>query len=175
MKKSSLLLLLLFLFSYVPICNGSNKLTDEIKGDLKKYMNEIPAIGMIADKVDYEGITLSDFKFLNGKKYVFCSPKEEVTALVNYAIDHDQLESLHLHHFIYGLYPDGPQGCLVRSFGFVDREGSTSFTIKAPCNKGVYEVRFSHGEGLTFETASEEWWKQGNPPSNTIMGVLIVE
>lgn len=152
----------------------SESLTDEIKRDIKKYTNEMPAIGMIMDTVEYDGITLSNFHFLSNKKYIICSPGDEVVATVDYEIDSDKLHTLHLHHFIYGLDPSGPQGDLVKSLGFRDSSGTAEFTLKAPNEKGYYTVRFCHGEGVTYDKAKDAWCKKGNPPDKTIMGVVFV-
>jgi len=155
--------------------NVSEDTTEEIKHDLKKYINEIPAIGMIMDRVDYDGIHLANFTFLNGKKYAVCAPGDHITAVVDYEIDSDKLSSLHLHHFIYGLDPSGPQGCLVKSLGFRDSKGTAELTIQAPQDKGMYQVRFCHGKGITYENAKDIWWKKGNPPEKTIMGIVVVK
>lgn len=153
----------------------SGSITEEVKHDLKKYINEIPAIGMIMDRVDYDGIHLQNFTFLNGKKYAVCSPGDQVSAIVDYEIDSEKLSTLHLHHFIYGLDPSGPQGCLVKSLGFKDSSGTAELILQAPQDKGLYQVRFCHGQGITYENAKDIWWKKGNPPAKTIMGIVVVK
>lgn len=163
------------LMTILPIYGDvSESLTEEIKRDIKKYTNEMPAIGMIMDKVEYDGVTLSNFRFQNGKKYIICSPNDSVTAHVEYEIDSDKLATFHLHHFIYGLDPSGPQGDLFKTLGFRDSTGDAEFTLKAPKEKGLYQVRFCHGEGVTYEKAKDAWLKKGNPPEKTIMGVVLV-
>src|SRR5690606_17033991 len=104
-----------------------------------------------------------------------CHPGDKVTAMVDYEIDSDQLSSFHLHHFIYGLDPSGPQGCLIKTLALTDSSGSAEFTLKAPQDKGVYQVRFCHSQGLTYDKAHETWWKKVNPNAITVMGVMIVE
>jgi len=163
------LLIMSFLYSDV------KDLSDEIKQDFKKYLNEIPGIGLILDEVEYEGLALKNFFFSNGKRFIVCPPETVIEATVDYELHPEMLETLHLHHFIYGLDPSGPQGCLVKSLGYFESEGSAKLEIKAPKDKGVYQVRFCHGEALTYEAAEEVWWNEGNPPEKTVMGIIVVE
>jgi hypothetical protein len=142
---------------------------------ISDYVKEIPGIGLISDSIEFDGITISDFAFETGHKYIFVKPGDKFVAQMHYEIDAAALASLHLHHFIIGLHVDGPQDCILHSMGLTDSKGETKVTLKAPKNSGAYQVRFCHAVGLTFEDAKEAWWRGEGASANTIMGIVIVQ
>lgn len=156
-----------------------DKITEDVKQDtelakqkIKQYIDKVPAIGFLQKKVKFDGIELSHFTFENGERVVVCMPGQKVNASVKYKIRSNELPSFHSHHLVVGLHPHGPQKVLAQNFGLFDSTDKTSFHLAAPQEKGVYEVRFCHVDGPAIK---ETWKKEGNPPSNTIMGFLIVQ
>lgn len=142
---------------------------------IDKYADEIPGIGLIADSIKFDGITISHFRFENDKKYVISNPGETIPAYMHYAIDASALKTLHRHHLIIGLYDDGPQECILHSYGIKDSEGDVSVNLIAPEKKGVYQVRFCHSIGLTDEQAQKAWWRGKGPSAKTIVGIVVVK
>ena len=175
-KFTTLLILSFCVTSLLPASNSSI---------LQKYTAEVPGIGLIMDKVEFDGITLKNLKFENndnsneitaGNKFVITKPGYEHTVSVDYELDADVIDTWDFHHFIYGLHRDGPQNCLLHSIGLVNDEGSTSFTLKAPEKTGVYQLRFCHATGYgTFDDVKDQWWDDESSTSETIMGIVIVE
>lgn len=148
-------------------------LKNELKGDLEKYANELPGKGFVSDEVEVEGIKLQNFKFMGGKKAVSCSPSDLIECQVDYETDKEEISAPKVHYFIVGFHHEGPQETIKRTLGFMSDSGTAKFSLQAPKEAGVYEVRFAHGTGITFDQASEDWWE--NPPeSNTTMGIVIV-
>ncbi|GAB4229262.1 MAG: hypothetical protein Tsb0021_06990 [Chlamydiales bacterium] len=157
-------------------------------GDLDEYIQQIPGIGLIADEINFEGICLKNLKFDQDSiesptediqvsdKFAILHANQEVTVLVDYQLDKKILEDFSFHHFIYGLHPEGPQGCILHSLGLADSVGTTFFRLRAPEKKGAYQLRFCHAEGYgTFEHVKNEWWKDNKATSQTIMGIVIVK
>ncbi len=136
-------------------------------------LDKFPYSGLILDKVELQGIEISDFKFENQKKLITVSPDETFSCTMSYEVDADDLESFHIYHLVIGLYDDGPQDCIVTSFGFRDAKGSKIVQLKAPEKKGVYEVRAAVGKGITCDQAKEDW--VSNSSTKTVLGIVLVK
>lgn len=143
--------------------------------DIKDYAKHIPGIGLISDSIAFDGIAISNFAFETNHKYIFVKANEEFNAEMDYAIDADAMSSLNLHHFIIGLQGDGPQDCVLHALGVRDSKGHATVTLTAPKNKGVYQVRFCHAVGLTYEQAKEAWWRGEGASADTIVGIVVVQ
>lgn len=153
---------------------------------IEDYVNDIPGIGLIANEINFEGIKLKNLSFdTNGnsdddvtvsKKYVITYPGKKHTVTVDYKINNKVLETFDLHHFLFGLHKDGPQGCLLHSLGITERKGRVTFTVTAPDKPGVYQLRFCHCEGYgSFEDVKDRWFDPSNATSATIMGIVVVK
>ena len=142
---------------------------------IDKYAKDIPGIGLISDSIEFDGITISQFRFNNDKKYIFVEPGQAFTAYMHYAIDASQLETLHRHHLIIGLHEDGPQECILHSYGIMNSEGDVDVNMKAPKKEGTYQVRFCHSVGLSDDDAKTAWWKGEGPSAKTIVGIVVVK
>ncbi len=176
--KNALLLLTAFVFSF----SHADSLSAKSIGD---YIDDIPGIGLIADKVNFDGITLKNLYFVRNvqgdtkdiiaDKYVITKPGNQFLVSVDYELDGKVLDNLELHHFIYGLHPKGPQNCFLHSLGITDSKGTAEFVLEVPEEKGVYQLRFCHATGYAvFETNKEEWWRSNSANAKTIMGIVVV-
>lgn len=139
------------------------------------HAKDIPGIGLISDSIEFDGITLSHFRFDNDKKYTYVEPEQEVAVHMHYDIDASLLKTLHLHHLVIGLYDDGPQQCILHSLGVIDSHGVICTTVKAPKKPGVYQVRFCHASGLSDSEAQTAWWRADGPSAKTIVGIIVVK
>ncbi|MEZ5315608.1 MAG: hypothetical protein R3E91_05325 [Chlamydiales bacterium] len=134
---------------------------------------QYPYIGLITNKIDLDGIEVSDFKFQeNEKKIMHVNPNEEFTCSFHYEIDGQFLDTLHLHHLVIGLYDNGPENCVLHSLGIMNSIGDIELQLKAPNKRGTYEVRLSRSEGISCQEAEKEWWKESS--RKTVLGVIIV-
>jgi hypothetical protein len=167
------------LFTATLILTGTltaKDISKELKNDLRKYIDKVPGIGMVTDKVECEGITLSDFSFMGGKKFVFAEPGEEIKCQVRYETHKEAFSNTSIHFFLVGLYPQKEaQTYVTKTLGFMNEAGVSDFTLIAPEEKGTYQVRFCHGAGLTFEQAKESWHYDDHASPETVMGVVIVK
>jgi len=135
-------------------------------------LDKFPYSGLVLDKVELQGIEISDFMFENQKKFISVGPDETFSCTMFYEVDADDLENFHLYHLVIGLHDDGPQDCVVTSFGLRDAEGSKIVQLKAPQKKGVYEVRVAVGKGITCDQANEDWLS--NNSTKTVLGIVLV-
>lgn len=150
-------------------------LEEKLKQHIDELRADIPAIGLISE-IDYDGLTVRNFRFDTNEKYTIINPGEKVSATLEYEVDADKIKDHHLHHFIYGLYPYGPIGCLVHSVGIKDSKGEMKISFNAPTEPGLYQLRICHSpKGIICSKARQEWDKGDNPPNNTIIGLVYVE
>lgn len=136
-------------------------------------IHDIPYSGLVLNKVELKGAVISDFHFANNQKFIRVAPGERFECHAQYEIDASELDSLHRYHLIFGLYGQGPQNAITSSIGLIDFEGSSFLELTAPEEKGIYEVRVSILEGLTYNRAKENWNQTAT--AKTILGIVVVE
>ena len=148
----------------------------ECKEPLNSYFKEFPWMGLIANKISYGPITLSDVDLQDGHRLAVVGPGETVHGSLHYSVRAEDLDLLHRYHLVVGLKGQGAQDCVTHNYGLWNSRGEGTFTIKAPKKPGVYEVRFILSEGITCEKARDEWnLGHETPTSSATIGVLIVE
>ena len=160
MKK---LIALLTVFSMAACTSGFS---------IEKDIQKLPYSGLVLDSVDLDGIKIEGFKFENDYRIIHVKPDEEFTCYFHYQIESKHLKNFNLHHVVIGLYDDGPQECVFHSLGIKDSSGSLAVSLKAPSEKGVYEVRFSRSKCLSCDKAKEDWWKESSHKS--VLGFVVV-
>lgn len=147
-----------------------------VEKSIDHYVQSYPYLGLVMNEVQYGPITIKDVRLNDHDRVAKVAPGETVQGKLKYKIDSKGLETLHLHHIIVGLKNVGAQDCIAHSFGVWDSKGKATFELKAPEEKGVYEVRFCYAEALSCHDARETWTQDNDQPSShATMGVLIVE
>lgn len=141
---------------------------------INKWIKSTPWIGLVAKEVKYGSITLKDLDLDKSGRLVMAEPGEVIEAEVKYKVDSDQMDSLSLHHVIVGIKGEDDAACITHSFGLWDKKGKSSFTLKAPEKKGVYEVRFGYTEAVFCDEAVKAW-KDDTPSAEATVGIIIVE
>lgn len=144
------------------------------KDRLNEWIHSYPYIGLVTEEVTYGPIALKKLNLENKGRVVIAKPGETVFGTVHYRVDADKLDTLHLHHIILGIEGKDSQTCLTHALGVWDAQGRVHFSISAPPERGVYELRFDYQTALTCSEASKEWRKE--PPSaKATVGIIIVE
>lgn len=150
--------------------------TQPLTARISDYLKECPWIGLIANEITYGPITVSNVHVHDGDKLAFVVPGETLNGSLKYKIKAKDLSSLHLYHLIIGIKGVGAQECVTHNLGVWNTKGKGRFNLKAPLEKGIYEVRFQLTEGLTCEEAQNVWNSgQETPNSSATIGVIIVE
>jgi hypothetical protein len=144
---------------------------------LTNYLAEFPSLGLILNEVSYGPITISDIHLNDGVRMIYAMPGQIIDGDLTYKIDTSQQEFLSRHHLVVGIKGLGGQDCAIHSLGiFNTKEGKADFTLKAPLEPGLYEVRFSYQEAPTCEEARSVWTAEmGEPSSATTIAIIIVE
>lgn len=148
----------------------------QTKKEFNEYFKEFPWIGLIANKISYGPITIYDVNIDDADKLAIVAPGETLHGSLRYKVHSKHLDSLHRYHLVIGIKGQGAQDCVTHTLGIWDSKGKGRFTLKAPLQTGVYEVRFLFTEGLTCEGAQDAW-NSGvdTPTSAATIGVIIVE
>jgi hypothetical protein len=171
--KNQILSLLIFALTCIMPLHATEAPMDKINN----LINSFPYIGLVTKEVTYGPITLRDFNLENDGRVVFADPGELINGTVKYKINSDKIESWNMHHIIVGIkdqdYPES-QVCITHSLGAWDKKGKAHFSLKAPQEKGVYEVRFNYQSVLSCESAIT-LWKQDTPASKATVGIIVVE
>jgi hypothetical protein len=169
-------LFVMAIFSFLFLTNPLYANTSEAKKPFSEYLEECPWIGLVADYITLGPIKISKVSIHHGDKIAYVSPGKTIHGKLKYEISADDLESLHFYHLTVGFKHQGAQDCVTHNLGVWDAKGKGKFTLKAPEEPGVYEVRFLLTEGLTCAGAYEAWdSSHGKPSSAATIGVLIVE
>ncbi len=144
------------------------------KDKINEWINSTPWIGLVAREVTYGPITLRDLDLDKSGRLVFAEPGEEIEAVVKYKVNADTLDSWKLHHITVGIKGQDNSTCITHSLGIWNKRGKASFIIKAPEEKGMYEVRFDYQEALLCSDATKAW-QEDSPSAKATVGIIIVE
>lgn len=147
---------------------------DSPKDKINKWINECPYIGLVAKEVTYGPITLKHFDLDDKGRVVIAQPGEKIHGTVYYKVESGQLDAFHLHHIILGIKNGEDRSCLTHALGVWDSKGKAHFSLAAPAEKGVYEIRFDYQTCLTCDDAFQHW-NEDPPSSKATVGIVIVE
>jgi len=150
---------------------GSNK--NAVQDLIKKYNWK----QYIQDSVSYGPATLSNLK-LGGLKrpFIVANPGQEVDGEVVCFLNPKECSSLSLYRVVLGLKHRGGQTTIFNHFGLRAGKETDHFTLKAPKEKGVYEIAFQVVKAAREATALKSWEEPtesgyGQPAT---IGLLIV-
>lgn len=145
------------------------------KADLSKYFNSHPYIALLMDKVSYGPITVSNIR-INDEQIVSALPGEMLNGHLHYKVDSSDQELFHRYHLVVGIKDIGAQDCVTHTYGVWDSTGKGTFSLKAPMEPGIYEVRFAYTEAKTCEQARGLWHENaGEPSAYATIGLIVVE
>lgn len=140
------------------------------------YFQQYPWLGLIMDEVTYGPITLWDIHLNKGSPLAIVKPGDVVHGRLKYRVDSTDQEAFHRYHLVVGLKGFGAQDCVTHTWGIWDSSGRGDFTLKAPLEPGVYEIRFVYHEAPTCEEARSVWNSEsGEPSSFATIGAIIVD
>lgn len=166
-------LVLGFLFT-TTVCSLPLHAVDAPKDKINEWLKSCPYIGLASKEVIYGPITLKHFDLEDKGRVVIAQPGEKINGSVKYKVDASKLDSWELHHIILGVSSGKEQTCITHALGVWDNKGKAHFSLTAPQEKGVHEIRFDYQTGLRCSEAMEHW-KQDPPSSRAALGIIIVE
>lgn len=140
------------------------------------YLQQYPWLGLVLDELTYGPITVRDVHLNRGSQLAIVKPGEVVHGQLRYKIDTSDQTAFRRYHLVVGLSGIGAQDCITHTWALWDSSGKGRFTLKAPLEPGLYEIRFTYHEAPTCEEARSIWNNQmGDPSSFATIGAILVE
>lgn len=138
-------------------------------------LSQYPWLGLIMDEINYGPLSIWGVQLNQGNQIAIVKPGDVVQGKLSYRVDASQQEAFHRHHLVVGLHKIGAQDCVTHTWGLWDGSGKGNFSLKAPLEPGLYEVRFVYHEAPTCEEARSVWNNEiGEPSSFATIGAIIV-
>lgn len=167
---------LLFASPLAGTAESPTNLVSVANKSINDYLPSFPWIGLIMGEVSYGPITVSDTKINQGDRLAVVKPGDLLQGSLRYRVDSSHQHLFHRYHLVIGIKGLGAQDCVTHTYGIWDSKRKETFTLKAPIEPGVYEVRFCYQGASTCEEARSVWNEtMGEPSSYATIGVVVVE
>jgi hypothetical protein len=159
--------------------SGVEKAGDKIE-DVQNYFQNYDWKGVIQEKAAVGPATVTDIKLNGYHRAVIVKPGERIEGELKVLLDKDQIKDIKYHRLVIGLKDAGAQTAfgVGGGFGYLvgDREHKESFTLIAPTEPGLYQVRFRPVECLTEHEALKKWNddKGNQPDGKSTIGFVLV-
>jgi hypothetical protein len=190
---------LLVLFSVVAFNTGSAKPVDEkvkqfidsssekLKGavdkigdnlvDIQNYLDNYDGKGLIQDEASSGAASLKHLQLNGHSRAVVVRPGERVEGVVQCNLDRNKCSALGLYRVVIGISGKGGQTTIGNDLGIAVGESLEKFSLIAPQEAGIYQIRFRVVDKLFEGDALKAWVdKKGNEPDgSTTIGLIIVK
>ncbi len=150
---------------------------DELGNDIDKIQAYLEKKMSIADQVIVGLATLSHLQLNGHHKIAVVKPGEKVEGTVDCHLDRDQCSALGFYRVVLGLKHEGPQTSICNCLGAAAGDSKESFSLTAPEEPGIYQIRFRVVESLLESTAFMHWKDENGhgPDATTTIGLLVVK
>jgi hypothetical protein len=144
---------------------------------IQDYLNNYPWKGLIQDTATSGAVTLKHLKLNGHSKAVVVKPGECIEGTVQCDLDREQCSSFSLYRVVLGIKGQGAQTTVGNEFGIVAGESNERFTLVAPTEPGIYQIRFRLTESFFEGSALNAWVDEnGNEPDGTTtIGIIFVK
>lgn len=160
---------------FYPIGNNNNYERDDLIIDNNPTIpDEIPEASS-RNKVRYGAVTIKNFimrSLAEEGKVIYVAPGMVVTGFAQYEIDRGTDSTI--NQIIVGFDKGGAQTAIYNGGSL--SKGTAHFSLTAPQEPGVYEVRFRYAQAYTAVDAVKYWWNvDGAPSEQSTIGLVIVD
>jgi hypothetical protein len=150
---------------------GVEKCGDKIE-DVQNYFHNYDWKGVIQEKATFGSATVTGMKFNGHHRAVVVKPGERIEGELKVVLDPNQIKDIKYHRLVIGFKDVGAQTAfgVGGGFGYLvsDKEHKEEFTLIAPAQPGLYQVRFRAVESLTETEALKKWTDDnGSQPDGT--------
>jgi hypothetical protein len=155
---------------------GVDKLGDDFAA-IQQYLNNYHWKGLIEKEAASGPATLKHLKLNDHDTAVVVKPGEEIEAEVECHLDSEQCSIFGVYRIVVGLKGEDAQAVIGNELGLVAGKSNEKFTLKAPDEAGMYQIRFRVVNALFKDKALNSWKDEhGNEPDGTTtIGVVIVK
>ncbi|MGH2611517.1 MAG: hypothetical protein ACRDFB_00535 [Rhabdochlamydiaceae bacterium] len=156
------------------------KEVDKVTGDIEavqEYFDHYSWKGIIQDHTTSGVATLEQLKLNGHPKAVVVYPGAKIEGEVQCSLDSKQCSKLAYYRVVLGIKGLGPQESICNDLGAVVGKSVEKFTMTAPENKGIYEIRFRVVDSFSESSAFEAWADDEGqePDATTTIGIIIVK
>lgn len=153
---------------------------EKIKDDaqaVRDYLSNHCWKDIIHDDAVSGPVTLKNLTLNGYPKAVLAQPGETVEATVDCNLDREKCNSLSFYRIVVGLKGVGAQTTIGNELGIVAGPSKEKFSLVAPQEPGIYQIRYTVAETVFEKKARHSWVdKKGNEPSAaTTIGVIVVQ
>lgn len=144
---------------------------------LQSYLDNYHWKGILQDEAVVGPATLRHLELNGHKRAVAVRPGERIEGIVQCTLDSSKCSSLSFYRIVLGIKGKGPQVAIGNELGAVAKESLERFSLVAPNERGIYQLRFRVVESL-FESSALDAWvdHEGNEPDGTAtIGIIVVK
>jgi hypothetical protein len=158
------------------IKHAISKLEDNVEV-VQDYFDNYKWKGVIEDTVTFDKVTLENFELNGHSKAIIVKPGERIEGRVHCILDRKQCSLTHFYRVVLGIKGEGAQTTIGNEFGLVAGESKEKFTLIAPENPDLYQVRFKVVDSLFKGNALDAWKddKGNEPDSRTTVAFILVK
>ncbi len=155
---------------------GIDNLGDDF-GKIQDYLENYSWKGIVQDHASSGVETLSQLKLNNRGKVLFVHPGETIHGEVVCSLNSEAAHTLNVYRVVIGLYGKGPQTTIGRTLGVYGGSATEQFSLTAPMEPGIYQIRFRTADNYLESKALDAWVdEKGNEPgASTTIGIIYVK
>jgi len=155
---------------------GVDKLGDNLAA-AQEYLENYSWKGIVQDKATSGEITLSHLKMNGHRRVVLVKPGEKVSCKVDYFLDPNKVSDIGFYRAVIGIKGIGPQTTACNCLGAAAGEGHSKFTLTAPTEPGMYQIRFRTVNKYLEKDALDCWLNENGdePDASTTIGIIYVK
>lgn len=162
------------------IAASLKKDVDKLGDDMSKVQNYLENYhwkGLIQDKASSGAETLSNLRLNNHRRVIVAHPCEKIEGKIDLFLDANKAAALSVYRVVLGYKGVGPQTTIGTTLGISSGASHEHFSLIAPAQPGVYEVRFRTADNFMESKAMEAWYdERGNEPDGTTtIGIVYVK
>jgi hypothetical protein len=156
---------------------------DKLKEALQQSGEKIQEIAKSIQDYDWKG-TVEDAVYVgpafvtgatfNGQsRFAVVKPDEAISCEITVDVDENRMKDLKFRGLLFGIKDVGPQALISIEAG----KKTEKFTLKAPSETGVYQVRFRPVVSLNMNNAQNDWVdaEKNQPSLKSTVGIIIVK
>lgn len=165
------------------IDSGSESLKsgiDQLGNDLnaiQEYLNNYHWKGVIQDQATSGPVTLKHVELNDHSRAVVVKPGERIEGEVKCLINKNETAAFSVYRVVVGIKGEGAQTVLGNELGLGAGKSREQFSLIAPTQPGMYEIRFRVVDALFKDKALHSWKDEaGNEPDGTkTIGIIYVK
>ncbi len=153
-----------------------DSLGDDLEA-IQTYLDNYHWKGVVRDEVSSGPATLRNLQLNGHARSTIVKPGEKIHGSINCDLDRSKCSAVSWYRVILGIPGEGAKVTIGNELGLVAGVSQEEFSLSAPMEPGLYEIRFRLSESLLDGTMKSAWHdKKGHEPdATTTIGVILVK